>query len=267
MKKTVLILLLVFSISNSLVAQKKAVTKPTVKPEPKKQVEILPVINDFDRVLKIAVMSDKTTWSLGVNYKKEEYVPIKSENVKILIDSFIVSPKSNECDKFYIKKYKKEIDTLFTNMKFLSDGYCTFLGVKNTEVPIKISNYNVTSKLFLIKGIASTDIYNTLKLTSRQRASKIITSSIIPSLKSLKPILNKEFDYVGLGVVFGSKDFSDKSALALKEEYVFFIAPKSKIIDFNNNKITEDELIQSADVYISDREMSYDVKKVKITLE
>ena len=227
MKRIILILAIV--ITNSIVAQKKAVAKPAVKPVQKTQVEILPEINDFDRVLKIAVMSDKTTWSLGVNYKKENYVP--------------------------------------TNMKFLGDSYCTFLGVKNIEVPIKISNYNVTSKLFLIKGIASTDIYNTLRLTSRQRASKIITSRIIPSLKSLKPILNKEFDYVGMGVVFGSKDFSDKSALALKEDYVFFIAPKSKIIDFNNNKITEDELIQSADVYISDREMSFDVKKVKIALE
>ena len=265
MKRIILIIAIV--ISNLIVAQKKTVAKPAVKPVQKTQVEILPVINDFDRVLKIAVMSDKTTWSLGVNYKKENYIPIKSEEVKILIDSFIVAPKSNECDKFYIKKYKKEIDTLFTNMKFLGDSYCTFLGVKNIEVPIKISNYNVTSKLFLIKGIASTDIYNTLRLTSRQRASKIITSRIIPSLKSLKPILNKEFDYIGLGVVFGSKDFSDKSTLALKQDYVFFIAPKSKIIDFNNNKITEDELIQSADVYISDREMSYDVKKVKITLE
>lgn len=265
MKRIILILAII--ISNSIVAQKKAVTKPAVKPVQKTQVEILPEINDFDRVLKIAVMSDKTTWSLGVNYKKENYVPIKSEEVKIFIDSFIVAPKSNECDKFYIKKYKKEIDTLFANMKFLGDSYCTFLGVKNIEVPIKISNYNITSKLFLIKGIASTDIYNTLRLTSRQRASKIITSRIIPSLKSLKSILNKEFDYVGMGVVFGSKDFSDKSALALKEDYVFFIAPKSKIIDFNNNKITEDELIQSADVYISDREMSFDVKKVKIALE
>ena len=265
MKRIILIIAIV--ISNSIVAQKKAVTKSAVKPVQKTQVEILPEINDFDRVLKIAVMSDKTTWSLGVNYKKESYVPIKSEDVKIFIDSFIVAPKSNECDKFYIKKYKKEIDTLFTNMKFLGDSYCTFLGVKNVEVPIKISNYNITSKLFLIKGIASTDIYNTLRLTSRQRASKIITTRIIPSLKSLKPILNKEFDYVGLGVVFGSKDFSDKSSLAQKEDYVFFIAPKSKIIDFNNNKITEDELIQSADVYISDGEMSFDVKKVKISLE
>jgi hypothetical protein len=37
--------------------------------------------------------------------------------------------------------------------------------------------------------------------------------------------------------------FSDNSSLAVKEEYVFFIAPKAKTIDFNNNKITEDELI------------------------
>jgi formylmethanofuran:tetrahydromethanopterin formyltransferase len=267
MKKIVILLLLACSVSNSIVAQKKTIGKAAVKPVQKIQAEILPEINDFDKVLKIAVMTDKTTWSLGVNYKKENYVPIKSEVVKIFIDSFIVSPKSNVCDKFYIKKYKKEIDTLFTNMKFLGDSYCTFLGVKNIEVPIKISNYNVTSKLFLIKGIASTDIYNTLRLTSRQRASKIITTRIIPSLKSLNPILNKEFDFIGFGVVFGSKDFSDKSALPLKEDYVFFISTKSKIIDFNNNKITEDELIQSADVYISDREMSFDVKKVKITLE
>ena len=265
MKKIILILVIV--LSNSIIAQKKAISKVTLKPVQKKQVEILPEINDFDRVLKIAVMSDKTLWSLGVNYKTEKYLPIKSENVKTLIDSFIVTPKSNECDKFYIKKYKKEIDTLFTNMRFLGDDYCMFLGATNTELPIKISNYNVTSKLFLIKGIATTDIYNTLRLTSRQRASKIITTRIIPSLKSLKPILNKQFDYIGLGVVFGSKNFSDKSALALKEDYVFFIAPKTKIIDFNNNKITEDELIQSADVYISDREMSFDVKKVKIALE
>lgn len=262
-----IILMMVLILSNSLVAQKKPVTKPTVKPVQKKQVEILPEINDFDKSLKIALISDKTLWSLGLKYKTEKYLPIKSENVKIFIDSFLVADKSNECDKFYIKKYKKEIDTLLTNLKFFGDDYCTFLGVKSTELPIKISNYNSTSKLFLIKSIASTDIFNTLRLTSRQRASKIITTRIIPSLKSLKPILNKEFDYVGMGVVFGSKDFSDKSTLALKQEYVFFIAPKSKIIDFNNNKITEDELIQSADVYISDGEMSYDIKKIKITIE
>jgi hypothetical protein len=97
MKRIILIIAIV--ISNSMIAQKKAVAKPAVKPVQKAQVEILPVINDFDRVLKIAVMSDKTTWSLGVNYKKENYVPIKSEEVKIFIDSFIVAPKSNECDK------------------------------------------------------------------------------------------------------------------------------------------------------------------------
>ena len=39
------------------------------------------------------------------------------------------------------------------------------------------------------------------------------------------------------------------------------------MIDFNNNKISEDELIQSADVFISDGEMSSDYKKVKITIE
>ncbi len=52
-----------------------------------------------------------------------------------------------------------------------------------------------------------------------------------------------------------------------RAEFLGFFAPVNKIRQYVSGDITEDELIDNADVYISDRDMVVDIKKIKIALE
>lgn len=268
MKKLLMILIV---LSNYSFAQNKPVKQTAAKPATPKQTapkEQTPKLSDFNDVINITAMMDKTYWSLGVQYQKEDNKPSKPEEVIADIDSFVLSDKSgHEGERYYVKKYKESIDSVFNDMKLIGTSLGEFVYMKKTEVPIRVCTYNDTSKIFLITGIALQDVYNTLKLTSRQRATKVITAYLIPTVKAMKPMMNKEFDYFGLGAVFASKDFSSKSALATKEEYILFVVPSKKASDFVKGKITEDELVESADIISSDRDMVTGTKKIKITLE
>jgi len=226
-------------------------------------------LSDFENVIKITSMMDKVYWSLGVNYQKLENKPSKPKEVISDIETFISSSEEDKSGmRPYLIKYKEPIDSVFNSMNLIGNSLGEFVYSKKSLPPLRICMYNDTSKIFFITGIAIQDVYNTLKLTSRQRASRIITSYLIPSLKALKPMLNKEYEYVGLGAVFASKDFSNNSVLSTKEEYILFVVTAKKAMDFINGKITEDELVEFADIISSDRDMSLAAtKKIKITLE
>jgi len=209
----------------------------------------------------------KTYWSLGVEYQKADNAPVKPEIVVQDIDKFIQNGETGyEIEKSYLKKYNSGIDSIFNNMQLVGTTLGEFVYMRSSEVPIRICSYNETSKLCFITGIALQDVYNTLRLTSRQRATKVITSYLLPSLKNLKPLFNKEFQYIGLGAQYGSKNLADKYALT-KAEYILIIVSTKKASDFVAGKITEDELVASADIISSDADMVTGTKKIKITLE
>ena len=133
--------------------------------------------------------------------------------------------------------------------------------------PIRVLSYNKTSTIFFITSIALQEVYNTMKFTSRQRAAKVITEYLIPSIKKMEPVMNKGFTYIGISAVFGSKDFSSDYVLATKPEYILFVVPSKKANDFVKGEITEEELVESADIISSDRDMGSGTKKIKIKIE
>ncbi len=232
------------------------------KPVPK-QIN-LPVFND---IIDIISMMGKTYWSLGVTYAKIDKAPIRPEAVISDIHTFTNNHELGyDIEKSYLLKYKESIDSTFNNMKLIGNSLGQFVYSKNLEIPIRFCTYKDVSKLCFITGIAVDNVYNTLRLTSRQRAGKVVTEFIIPSIKSMNPILDKEFDFIGLGAIYGSKDLSDKYGL-IKEEYIAFIVSCKKARDFITGKITEDELVESADIISSDRDMVIGTKRIKIILE
>ena len=208
--------------------------------------------------------ANRVNWDLSYDEgygKRLNFNDVKSTD----IDSFIFHNKP--IDKSYLLKYRKNIDTVFTNLKFIGTHIGEFC--YDSRGPAMVCTYHDSLKVFLITDIAVETVYNTLVLTSRQRAAMIITKYISTSIKSLKPMLNKEFGYVGIGISYGSKDFSDESNRSIKAEYVVLLIPNNKASQFINGNITEDELIDKSDVYLSDRDMNGmgDIKKIKIVLE
>ena len=222
---------------------------------------------------------DRTQWSLWGQYNKLEYMPIKSENVIVDIDNYL-SDQSNLSDSSkqskgskdeyqFIKKYRDNIDSVFKNLgMFGSDQLGNFLYSKSS-LPIHFGATNDTCLSFIISGIYIDNIYNTIKLSSRQRATKVVTTYILPALPAFAKAFAKDNDikYFGIACLYGSKDFASSSSLSTKAEFVGFLIPVNLLKLYSTGSLTEDELIAQADIYLSDRDMVVGIKKIKITIE
>jgi hypothetical protein len=218
---------------------------------------------------------DRTRWSLYTEYNDSKYAPTKAEDVMSDIDDYLlVTPTENkrqgEILEFeLIKKYRTNIDTTFQGLKlFGSDNLGEFLYSKKIALPVHFGMLGDTALSFIISGVYIGNVYNTLKFTNRQRAKKVVTTYILPSLKAFsKSFSGKEVKYFGITCIYGSKNFADDGALATKPEFVAFIASAKSIRQFVSGDLTEDDLINSADIYVCDRDMVAEIKKIKIILE
>jgi hypothetical protein len=219
-------------------------------------------------------MFDRTIWTLYAQFNKIEYTPVKAEDVIKDIDNYLLKDSTSKTNKGKLsefnltKKYRNQIDTTFQGLGlFGSDQLGAFIYLKES-LPIHFAMMGDTALTFIISGVFIDNVYNTLKLTSRQRATKVITTYILPSLKAfIRSNYGKDIKYFGITCVYGSKNFADDGVLNTKPEYVAFIAPVKLIKQYVKGDLTEDELINSADIYLCDRDMVAEFKKIKITLE
>lgn len=218
---------------------------------------------------------DKTTWSLWTLYNQKKYAPNKAENIKEDIDKYLLKYMSKEKNQeqninlFLIDKYKNNITAAFNELKILSsDQLGEFLYSKEATLPLQFGLTSDTSLSFIITGTYIDNVYNTLKFTSRQRASQVITSYIIPSIKKIAKSFNgEEIKYFGMTCVYGSRDFSESITLSTKPEFIAFLAPMKIINKYIAGDITEDSLIESSEIFVCDRDMIAEIKKIKIKLE
>lgn len=234
---------------------------------------------------------DKISWQVQDN--KPEYSPVPSRLVMKDIDTYLLKWKPNndslgkelQSEKIFtlikkygkefqsekvfklIKKYRNNFDSIFKDLA--NSNTDRFVYFQDVTLPIHFGLFNGTALSFLISGAVSDNIYNTLKLTSKQRAAKVITTYILPALKTVaNNFHSKEIKYFGMSCAYGSKDFGDDDPNATKGEFVSFLAPCDLIRKYASSDITEDELVNAADIYISDRDMGIqEIKKIKIVLE
>ena len=121
----------------------------------------------------------------------------------------------------------------------------------------------------IFHGLASQNIYNTIRTTAKKRASSIISSLILPLLdKVYDRFENTGFANIGIVVVYGTKDFTDDTGYDNElPESVCVILPIAKIKEYNKAIITENELIKNGNIYMHSRDMSSGFKKIDIVLE
>ena len=205
----------------------------------------------------------------------KDHSPVPAEKVIADIDHYIANkPTKNEREGEireyeFVKKYRNNIDSLFTRefQFFGTDQVGAFFYIKD-DVPIRFGLYNDTALSLIVNSVYFETTYNTLKLTSKQRVAKIITIYLLPAIKDMAENFHfKEIKYFGISGVYGSKDFSEESELSKKAEYAGIIISAKLIKKFIDNKISEDELINASEIYISDRDMLMGIKKVKIIIE
>jgi hypothetical protein len=107
-----------------------------------------------------------------------------------------------------------------------------------------------------------------LKTTNRQRATIILTGKAFPALKAMSDVFNiDEIKYFGVTIFYASKDFSDRYTLTPRTEFLSVIVPSDKCKLFGKGELSEDELLESADIYTKDRDMVTGIKKIKLTIQ
>ena len=217
--------------------------------------------------IEIRMMVNKTRWnsyydlSRKYNFKllsgREEadnYIRVVDSLVKMKVPIPMVEP---------MVLYKNKVAELLNNLPWAG----SFDGFLNSEPhsPVKFANFE-NKPAFLVLDAASSDVYNTLKLTARQRASRIITSCILPAFREYCRYLDDRIPYYGLIVTFGSRNFLEDDST--KAESVAVIASAAQVKKYASNELTEDELVENASIYLSDRDESgSDIKKIKIILD
>lgn len=236
-------------------------------PIPKADTATQPTgLTPVSQVLKDATFGT-TTWSLSIQYKSAGYEAITHEDFAKALDAFAEYSPQSECQQ--AQTHKTEMKEAFKWFTLYCDNIAAFLpNTSKRPVPFRFADKN-GKKCVIMTDMASSSVYNTLRSTSSSRASKVLTSCFIPKVKYLyQAFESTDFAYFGFTIVYGSKDFSEKSdALNLKAEMLAFVAPRDKCKQFIEGSLTESEFVEGCDVFLTDRDMMFDYKKVKLKVE
>ncbi len=118
----------------------------------------------------------------------------------------------------------------------------------------------------VVTGVFSEFVYNTLKTDGRGRAAKEFHANVVPVLLALHRTLSESpLKFYAVIVVYGAKDFLDKTGLSVEPEALVVVASADSCTDFTNGKITEDEFVDRVDVFLQDVDAA-NLLKVKLKL-
>lgn len=175
------------------------------------------------------------------------YTPLKEE-------------KYDNAQYSIIKKYPEEIRKVFYYSEFYGaaseKAYFAY-----DKIPISLG-LRKNQVLLIAHSLVVTDTYNTLKANNKERALKILTNAVYPSLNKMALWLqHTDIKYFGLSVIYSSKDFSIESDYKNKKaEALVLIAPINKIVDFFAGKITDQDFLNLSEIYLFDRDSDAGLK-------
>jgi hypothetical protein len=231
-----------------------------------------PLQEEFDVIE--SHFTDKTAWNVSVEYAHPEY-PLKSNGDVInAVEQWAQSAQLIDRCKGYIAEHElvtaelPRLKLLLDDMSMIGRSIGHFLYADTILLPVRFARRDTATTL-LITGIASESVYNTLRTTSNSRAARVVQSMIIPTMRSfVEAFHGSKVGRYGMCVTYGSKNFIEDDTYGNQEaETVAFVAPANAARRFVSGEITEDELLNASDVYLSDRDLRMDFKKVKLTFE
>lgn len=234
-------------------------TKRTTKSPESLDLMSLDVID----VLKVEAAVMGTRWELAVG--SQEDAPKSNEGA---LEDFSKWLKKYETKEESLGlKYEKNVRKIFGNFKLIGNDWGKFV-CNSVFSPVRFAQKQ-DGIVFLVTKVFSDNVYNTLRTSAKTRASNIISSMILPSMKAFyNSFGSTDIKYYGMVVAYGSKDFSKEGfhALNLRAEIVSLIVSAQTCKKFVEGIITDDELINASEIYLQDRDIRH-LKRIKVNLE
>jgi hypothetical protein len=234
-------------------------TKRTTKSPESLDLMSLDVID----VLKVEAALMGTSWELAVG--SQEDAP-KSNRGALEDFSKSLNEKYETKERTWGLKYEKNVRKILGNLELIGDDWGRFV-CSSTLTPVRFAQKG-DGIVFLVTKVFSDNVYNTLRTTAKTRASNIISSMILPSMKAFyNSFGSTDIKYYGMVVAYGSKDFSKEgNVLNLRAEVVSLIVSAQTCKKFVEGIITDDELINASEIYLQDRDVKH-LKRIKVNLE
>lgn len=277
MKRIVILLLSVLLALTTAQAQRKQrkpqPNKPQAMPvqsERQKETELLP----FSLLRDLEATLDCLQWSLASldGFKKLRGGKDALQDIDAYLNKPI--PQSDEYaggSRFYLKRYRYSFNKLFTDFdQFIKTGKAVgFTYDPEKGLPIHFARNDDGKLVFALTGVATANVYNTVRLTVKQRAANILSSVLFPLAESIYVfLLSKQIgiDYLALSVSYGSRNFLDKDAQP-DCEVIVFVAPTEAVKQFVGTKITGDDLLEKSEVFVIDKDSFPSIRKIKVILD
>ncbi len=181
-----------------------------------------------------------TSYALSMPTSQAMY----AKDLANLFDEYLELNKKDP-DYFLWKKYNADIKTLMKSMI----GVKMFFNEK-TSYPITFGSNPDGTTVMLTGGIVSDNVYNSLRLTLKQRAAKSIENEILPAFKNLQGAMSDpKIKYYGFISVYGCKDLSEEDRSS-DGEVVTIVASALNIKKYIDATITDDQFIKLSQVYV-----------------
>src|SRR6266498_2920714 len=132
----------------------------------------------FDENLRISAIMMPTQWSLFYEHNEDKYSPHKNSEIS---DAITTSKKISGLNQ----QYAKYAALIFKELDLIGDELGVFIS-NNDRLPFSIYKFPIDNQnLLFIDGATSDDVFNILKLTSKQRSARIVSSKLLPALKMI----------------------------------------------------------------------------------
>ena len=214
----------------------------------------------LERLLGVAC--DTSAWELafafGERDKKDE--PKKGEDTVSDLTKSVSEKATPDWGQWLIAEH----GLLMRNQSALS----RFLGRSTmpllyTSLPMRFAEKD-GSLVLLETCVASDNVYNTLRLSAKERAAKEIDATVLKAMKEFRNLSLPEVKSFGVVAEYGTRDFSEHDSRP-KPEMVTLIASVSNCRKLDQLEITEEDFVALSDVYILENAFG-EVRKVKISL-
>lgn len=133
--------------------------------------------------------------------------------------------------------------------------------MNDDEIPVHFFEHKNQLIMCHISNIVVEKLSDKKNYSSHERASKVLASFLLPSLRSLKPMLELDIPYIGLSYLYGANNTLE---LKVVGEYISVVSSTKVIKDYLNGMLTLNEFLALSDIYLSDRNMGAELKKTNI---
>ena len=229
----------------------------------------------FKEMIFTAFFLNKTSWDLSITHQHSEYITKDSETVAKKLFLMLQNkkkqliPKQKDVDINSIKmaiEYHKNISKLLQTLRYKRIRQYLFT-FKDDDIPIQFVNFH-NQICLIIENIANDNIYNTLKTTAKERAAMEIANIIINFKDFYDCFKDTDIQYYGLFFTYGSKDFSDESIVFnLEPESILLLASKNDCAKFYNGEMSENKFLNRSYIFMSDRDISGEYKRIEVEIK